>query len=180
MDGAANRGRIMSPSHTHIETALGELTLVATGGALTGVYFPHHWYRPSRASLGELVEPGVEAILTQAAVELSEYLAGDRVSFTVPFATAGDPFQEQVWRRLLDIPRGTTTTYGALAEELGGLALAQQVGQAVGHNPLSIIVPCHRVVGADGSLTGYAGGLARKQFLLDLEERAEVAAGRLF
>jgi methylated-DNA-[protein]-cysteine S-methyltransferase len=170
----------MSLSHAHIDTALGELTLVASGGALTGVYFPHHWYRPPRASLGELVEPGAEAIFTEAAAELNEYLAGERLSFTVPFATARDPFQEQVWRRLLDIPRGTTTTYGALAEELGGLALAQQVGQAVGRNPMSIIVPCHRVVGADGSLTGYAGGLARKQFLLDLEEPAEVAAGRLF
>jgi methylated-DNA-[protein]-cysteine S-methyltransferase len=180
MDGAANRGRIMSPSHTHIETPLGELTLVATAGVLTGVYFPHHWHRPSPASLGELVEPGAAAIFTQAAAELNAYLAGDRMSFTVPFATAGNPFQEQVWHRLLGLPRGTTTTYGALAEELGGLALAQQVGQAVGHNPLSIIVPCHRVVGADGGLTGYAGGLARKRFLLDLEEKAEVATERLF
>jgi methylated-DNA-[protein]-cysteine S-methyltransferase len=81
---------------------------------------------------------------------------------------------------LNQIPYGETTTYGALADELGNRALAQMVGQAAGHNPVSVIVPCHRVLGSDGKLTGYAGGLARKQFLLDLEEPADVKAGRLF
>ncbi len=91
-----------------------------------------------------------EPVFTQAATELDDYLAGERRSFTVPVATAGDAFQEQVWARLREIPYGETTTYGTLAVELGNPALAQRVGQAVGHNPLSIIVPCHRVVGADG------------------------------
>jgi methylated-DNA-[protein]-cysteine S-methyltransferase len=170
----------MSPNHTRIQTALDELTLVADDGALIGVYFPHHWYRPPTESMGEFVPASQEPVFTQAATELDDYLAGERRSFIVPVATAGDPFQEQVWARLKEIPYGETTTYGALALDLGDPALAQRVGQAVGHNPLSIIVPCHRVVGADGGLTGYAGGLARKAFLLDLEEPAEVAAARLF
>ena len=95
-------------------------------------------------------------------------------------ATAGDEFSERVWALLKEIPYGETTTYGALAAALGNPRLAQRVGQCVGHNPISVIIPCHRVVGADGSLTGYAGGLDRKRRLLDLEEPPEVAAARLF
>jgi methylated-DNA-[protein]-cysteine S-methyltransferase len=170
----------VSPNHTRIQSALGELTLVADGGALTGVYFPHHWYLPPLESMGDLVAASDQPVFTRAATELDDYLAGSRRSFTVPVATAGDAFQEQIWARLRQIPYGETTTYGALALELGNPALAQRVGQAVGHNPLSIIVPCHRVVGADGSLTGYAGGLARKALLLELEEPAEMASARLF
>jgi methylated-DNA-[protein]-cysteine S-methyltransferase len=171
---------MMSPNHTRIQTALCELTLVADGGVLTGVYFPHHWYRPPVESMGDFVPAGDEPVFTRAEAELKDYLAGERRSFTVPVATAGDAFQEQVWARLKEIPYGETTTYGALALELGNPTLAQRVGQAVGHNPLSIIVPCHRVVGADGSLTGYAGGVPRKAFLLELEEPAAVSAARLF
>jgi methylated-DNA-[protein]-cysteine S-methyltransferase len=170
----------MSSIHTRIQTALGELTLVAESGNLTGVYFPHHWYLPPLESMGDSVPASDELVFTWAATELEDYLTGGRRSFSVPVATAGDAFQEQVWARLRGIPYGVTTTYGALALELGDPALAQQVGQAVGHNPLSIIVPCHRVVGADGRLTGYAGGLARKAFLLELEEPATMTAGRLF
>lgn len=166
--------------HTRTETALGELTLVAEGDALSGVYFPHHWYLPPADSIGPLVALDDDEVLTRAAAELAEYLAGDRRDFSVPVHTAGDEFSEWVWARLRQIPYGARTTYGALAAELGNPALAQRVGQAVGHNPVSIVIPCHRVVGADGRLTGYAGGLARKAFLLDLETPAEVAAGRLF
>jgi methylated-DNA-[protein]-cysteine S-methyltransferase len=121
-----------------------------------------------------------DALLRLAAAQLHQYLAGERTSFDLPTATSGDPFQERVWRLLRDIPRGETVTYGELAVQLGDKSLAQSVGQAVGRNPLSVIVPCHRVVGADGRLTGYAGGLKRKQFLLDLEEPALAKAGRLF
>jgi methylated-DNA-[protein]-cysteine S-methyltransferase len=102
------------------------------------------------------------------------------VAFDLPLAVDGDEFQRRVWAMLDEIPFGETTTYGELAERLGDKALAQRVGQAVGHNPLSIVVPCHRVVGKDGKLTGYAGGLKRKQFLLDLEEPAAVKSERLF
>jgi methylated-DNA-[protein]-cysteine S-methyltransferase len=95
-------------------------------------------------------------------------------------AAEGDAFQRAVWDIVHDIPFGETTTYGRIAEQLGDRTLAQKVGQAVGANPLSIFVPCHRVLGSNGSLTGYAGGLSRKKALLELEEPAQVSAGRLF
>lgn len=121
-----------------------------------------------------------DPLLAQAADELRQYLAGARQEFDVPISTAGDPLSEEVWQRLLEIPYGETTTYGAIAAALGRRELAQRVGQCVGHNPISIIIPCHRVLGADGSLTGYAGGLDRKRALLDLEEPEEAKLSRLF
>ena len=157
--------------HMIVNTRLGELTLVASDGALAGVYFPHHWVKPM--PLGERVDS--DPVLSEAARQLDEYLAGDRTTFDLPTTLNGDDFQQRVWNRLRDIPFGTTTTYGEIAAEVGGHA--QLVGKVVGQNPLSIVIPCHRVVGKNGSLTGYAGGLERKQLLLDLEEPAEV---RLF
>jgi methylated-DNA-[protein]-cysteine S-methyltransferase len=154
--------------HTRITTTLGELTLVADGGYLTGLYFPHHWYLPPASALGEFVAD--DPFFAGVAAQLDDYLAARRTSFELPVALSGDDFQQSVWALLTEIPYGSTTTYGALAERLGDRTLAQAVGQAVGHNPVSIIVPCHRVVGKDGRLTGYAGGLRRKQHLLDLEE----------
>jgi methylated-DNA-[protein]-cysteine S-methyltransferase len=170
----------MDTRHVVVDTLLGKITLVAAGESVVGLYFPHHWYLPARDTLGVEVPVADDALLSLAAGQLDEYLAGERTSFDLPAATNGDPFQERVWRLLRDIPRGETVTYGELAAQLGDKALAQSVGQAVGRNPLSVIVPCHRVVGADGRLTGYAGGLKRKQFLLDLEEPALAKAGRLF
>jgi methylated-DNA-[protein]-cysteine S-methyltransferase len=126
------------------------------------------------------VEAGSDPLFTEAAAQLDGYLAGRRTAFDIPTALAGDEFQQRVWALLTDIPYGATTTYGTLATRLGDSALAQEVGQAVGRNPLPVIVPCHRVVGKDGKLTGYAGGIARKRFLLELEEPALARAGRLF
>ncbi|MEU0094587.1 methylated-DNA--[protein]-cysteine S-methyltransferase [Kribbella sp. NPDC006257] len=166
--------------HAVAATQLGQLTLVASDGALTGIYFPHHWVKPDPAALGDKVELADDLLLAEVARQLAEYLAGERMAFDLPVAVGGDEFQRRVWAMLDEIPFGETTTYGELAERLGDKALAQRVGQAVGHNPLSIVVPCHRVVGKDGKLTGYAGGLKRKQFLLDLEEPAAVKAERLF
>src|SRR3982074_2474273 len=131
-------------------SAGGELTLVADDGALIGVYFPHHWYRP-----------------------------GPR-PFRPRAAPRGDGVRRRGWKLIGRIPYGQTATYGALARELAGPVLAKDVGAAVGRNTLSGIVPCHRVVGKGGKLTGYAGGLARKRFLLDLEETAAGKSGRLF
>lgn len=165
----------MSIRHAVVGTTLGDLTLVASGDALSGVYFPHHWTRPDRAAMGDEVVG--DPVLTQAATELDEYLAGTRREFDVPLALDGDDFQQRVWALLAQIPYGTTTTYGELAAQLGDKTLAQRVGKAVGQNPVSVVVPCHRVVGKGGKLTGYAGGLRRKQLLLDLEEPSEV---RLF
>jgi methylated-DNA-[protein]-cysteine S-methyltransferase len=170
----------MYTRHAIAGTDLGELTLAAADDAVTGIYFPHHWVTPAAGSLGERVEIEGDPLLESARSQLAQYLAGDRDSFDLPTATQGDPFEEQVWAMLREIPFGETTTYGALAERLGDKALARTVGRAVGHNPLSIIVACHRVVGKDGKLTGYAGGLERKQFLLELEGSAPVEAPSLF
>lgn len=170
----------MSARHTIARTDLGDLLLVADGEDLTGVYFPGHWYPPSAGAIGDQVEESSDPVLAEAASQLREYLAGDRREFDLRIATAGDDFSEQVWALLREIPYGTTTTYGSLAEALGNPRLAQRVGHAVGHNPISIVIPCHRVLGADGSLTGFAGGLDRKRALLTLEEPAQVRAGRLF
>lgn len=166
--------------HAVVDTSIGELTVVAADDAITGLYFPHHWYMPSRESLGRRADVADDALLSRAAAQLAEYLAGKRTAFDLPTRTNGDAFQEQVWALLREIPFGETTTYGELAERLGNKALAQSVGQAVGHNPLSIIVACHRVVGSDGKLTGFAGGLKRKQRLLEIEEPEAVREARLF
>jgi methylated-DNA-[protein]-cysteine S-methyltransferase len=155
-------------THTTIDSPIGELTLVAQDGALSGLYFPHHWYLPDPATFGVRSGAGFEL----AEQQLAEYFAGERTTFELPLSRAGDGFQRRVWTLLDEIPYGETTTYGALARELGDPSLARAVGSAVGRNPISVIVPCHRVLGKDGKLTGYAGGLERKRFLLDLEEPA--------
>lgn len=147
--------------HTTIDSPLGDLTAVSSGEVLTGLYFRHHWYRP--ADLGPRVEGGFERVAEQ----LAEYFAGSRQTFDLPTRPVGDDFQQAVWTSIAAVPYGETTTYGAIATALG--ADAREVGAAVGRNPLSIVVACHRVVGKDGKLTGYAGGLPRKRFLLDLE-----------
>jgi methylated-DNA-[protein]-cysteine S-methyltransferase len=166
--------------HAILDTKIGQLTLVAADAALIGIYYPQHWVKPERATLGDEVPLDSDPLLSEAARELNDYLDGERTVFEVPTATDGDDFQERVWALLRQIPFGETTTYGELAEQLGDKSLARMVGRAVGHNPLSIIVPCHRVVGKNSKLTGYAGGLERKQFLLDLEEPAAVKAAKLF
>jgi methylated-DNA-[protein]-cysteine S-methyltransferase len=167
-------------THTAVGSPIGELTLVADDGRLTGVYFPHHWYRPDPATFGQPSEAG----FGEARRQLAEYFAGRREHFDLPLDARGDEFQRRVWDRIARIPYGQTVTYGELARELarelGSQVLAKDVGAAVGRNPLSVIVPCHRVVGKDGKLTGYAGGLARKRFLLDLEEPAECRSATLF
>jgi methylated-DNA-[protein]-cysteine S-methyltransferase len=161
--------------HAVVETALGELTLVATGPALAGVYFPGHWTMPDRSGFGVEVDGAADAVLAEAARELREYLAGGRTSFDLAAATSGGPFEERVWRLLREIPFGQTVTYGELAAELGEATIARGVGRAVGRNPLSIVIPCHRVVGKNGDLRGYAGGLERKRFLLDLEGAGQLS-----
>jgi methylated-DNA-[protein]-cysteine S-methyltransferase len=155
----------MSTTHKIIDTRVGRLTVVAERGVLSGVYFPGHWTKPEPTRFGEPSELGFDEIERQ----LTDYLAGDRTTFDLPTTAVGDAFQRRVWELIDAIPYGQTSTYGAIAHEVGGPALARRVGNAVGHNPLSIVVPCHRVVGKDGRLTGYAGGLERKQFLLELE-----------
>ena len=170
----------MNTRHAVIDSTLGALTLVAEDGALIGLYFRHHWYRPPADAFGPRVDAASDALLAEAQAQLTDFLAGDRTGFDLPTALCGDEPQLRVWDRLTAIPYGETVTYGELAAELADGSTAQEVGAAVGRNPLSIVVPCHRVVGKNGKLTGYAGGLERKKFLLDLEEPAELRAARLF
>jgi methylated-DNA-[protein]-cysteine S-methyltransferase len=164
----------MSVRHTTLGSPIGELTLVGDGEALTGLYFPQHWYPPQTTG------PRDDAGFDEARRQIGDYLEGRRTSFDLDLDLRGDEFQLKVWHRLQQIEYGETVTYGAIADELGDRNLARRVGGAVGHNPLSLIVPCHRVLGAGGGLTGYAGGLERKAWLLDLEAPAEVRGARLF
>ena len=160
--------------HTIIDSPIGELTLVGDGDVVTGLYFPHHWTRPDRTTFG----PRDDSAFPEAAEQLKEYFAGQRQEFDVPKRADGTDFQRAVWAEIAKIPYGSTATYGDLAKAAGGLP--HEVGAAVGQNPLSILVACHRVVGKNGKLTGYAGGLKRKQFLLELERPPATERGQLW
>lgn len=170
----------MSTRHAIADSPLGSLLYFAEADALAAVYFPGHRRQPDSAEFGPLVEAESDPVLGPAVTQLGEYFRGERRDFELPLAPKGESFQQSVWRLLLEIPYGQTTSYGAIAAALGDPGLAQAVGGAVGRNPVSIIIPCHRVVGSDGKLTGYAGGLERKIFLLEHEEPAEATASRLF
>src|SRR5437763_1287285 len=162
--------------HRVITSPLGELTLVAEAQALVGVYFAAHRRRPGPAALG----PRDDGILIAAATQLGEYFAGTRTRFDLDVRLDGSPFDLAVWGLLTQIPAGETRSYGRLARRLGDPALAQEVGAANARNPLCIVVPCHRVVGSDGRLVGYAGGLRRKRALLDHERRMVGGIAPLF
>lgn len=150
-------------THTVMDSPVGPLTLVTSDGALCGLYMTEHRHAP--ADHGARDDRQSDAVISQ----LTAYFAGELKSFDVPLAMAGTPFQQTVWRELTAIPYGETISYGELAERLGQPTAARAVGLANGKNPISIIVPCHRVVGANGNLTGYGGGLPRKRYLLDFE-----------
>jgi methylated-DNA-[protein]-cysteine S-methyltransferase len=148
---------------------IGELVLVSDGRALRGLYM-------QEGRMPVVVQPEwerSEAPFGAVRTQLQEYFARERTTFDVPLALEGSPFQRRVWNALLEIPYGTTTSYGELARRIGKPAAARAVGLANGRNPVAVIVPCHRVIGADGSLTGYGGGLERKQHLLRLEAPAD-------
>jgi methylated-DNA-[protein]-cysteine S-methyltransferase len=170
----------MNTRHAVIESPLGELTLVAEGETLTGVYFRHHWYRPAEDTMGPKVDADADELLAGARTQLVDYLTGRRRGFTLPSRLHGDATQQRIWHLLSTIPYGETITYGELAAVIGDGTTAREVGQAVGRNPVCIVIPCHRVVGKNGSLTGYAGGLERKQHLLELEEPGAAKEARLF
>jgi methylated-DNA-[protein]-cysteine S-methyltransferase len=157
-------------THTVIDSVVGPLTLVAEDGAIVGLYMDLQRHRPDDDELGEPDPRGREAEpLKAAADQLFSYFAGELTRFDVPLAPHGSEFQKRVWAALQEIPYGRTESYGELAERIGSPGGARAVGLANGKNPIGIIIPCHRVVGADGSLTGYGGGLDRKKQLLDLE-----------
>jgi methylated-DNA-[protein]-cysteine S-methyltransferase len=154
--------------HTTIDSPLGELLLVGDGHALHGLYMQEGRTRKRvHASWTRAEEP-----FERARAQLVEYFAGLRTDFDLDLSIVGTPFQERVWRALREIPYGETISYGELARRIGQPAEARAVGAANGRNPIAVVVPCHRVLGADGSLVGYGGGLERKRLLLDLEAGA--------
>jgi methylated-DNA-[protein]-cysteine S-methyltransferase len=156
--------------HVTVDSPVGPLTLVATAASLTGLHVDAPRHGPGAAALGT---PGDRAAAPFAAAlaQLSAYFAGELTSFDLPLEPAGTLFQRQAWRALRDVPYGQTVTYGQLAARLGRPRASRAVGLANARNPIFIMVPCHRLIGADGKLRGYGSGTARKQFLLDLERR---------
>ena len=150
-----------------LPSPIGDLLLTADAAGLTGLYMTPHKDRPEKTA--KWVHD--DRALAPAISQMKAYFAGELTEFHLALAPVGTNFQLRVWRALLAIPYGETTTYGALAKQLGNANASRAVGLANGQNPISIIVPCHRVVGADGSLTGYGGGLDRKRVLLDHEAK---------
>ena len=159
-------------AQTTITTPLGKLLLARTARGLAGVWFEGQKHHPE--PLAALRRPDDE-LLRRAAGQLHAYFAGARGGFDVPLDLHGTPFQRAVWQALLAIPPGSTRSYAEIAKALDAAKAVRAVGGAVGRNPLSVIVPCHRVVGSNGALTGYAGGVDRKRALLELERTLEAA-----
>ena len=159
--------KIMQRVCTHYESPLGTMLLAATDRGLAGVWFVGQRHGPD--SRGWREEPQ-HPVLREAVAQLAAYFAGERTGFDLPLdLSAGTAFQQSVWDALRTIPSGGTTSYAELARRLGKPQAARAIGAAVGRNPVSVVVPCHRVLGTDGTLTGYAGGLERKSALLQLE-----------
>lgn len=148
---------------TNFDSPIGRLLLTTDGTALTGLYMEVS--RKAQSTEG-WVEDGSVGPLAETVRQLAEYFAGTRRKFDLPLRLAGTAFQQRVWRELTEIPYGETWSYGQLAKRIDKPSASRAVGLANGRNPISILVPCHRVIGADGSLTGYGGGLERKQWLL--------------
>lgn len=155
-----------------LPSPIGPLTLVAVGGKLTGLYMDAQRHRPASETFGA---PGdiADEPFASAARQLEAYFAGDLKAFNLPLAPTGTPFQLRVWSALRTIPYGQTWSYAELARRVESASRA--VGLANGKNPIALVIPCHRVIGSDGSLTGYGGGLDRKRYLLELEGKAEAS-----
>ena len=157
-------------THTMIDSVVGPLTLVVEDGAIVGLYMDLQRHRPPDLELGEPDRRGLRAQPFKAAADqLEAYFAGERTRFDLPLAARGSAFQQRVWAALQTIPYAQTVSYGELAKRVGSPGGARAVGLANGRNPIGIVIPCHRVVGSSGNLTGYGGGLDRKKKLLDLE-----------
>lgn len=158
----------MSLAYKQMNSPVGKLTLVAGKGGLAAILWQND--RPSRVHLSGLVRDEAHPVLIKTEQQLEEYFAGNRKSFSVALEMNGTPFQKQVWDALQAIDYGETSSYGQLAMQLGNPRAVRAVGAAIGRNPVSIVVPCHRVIGASGKLTGFAGGLETKAYLLRLED----------
>ena len=158
-----------------IDSPIGLLTLAGHGSALTNLRMVDQTYEPSRADWS--ADPGA---FNDAVDQLAAYFAGELTDFDIELDLRGTEFQQRVWKALLTIPYGETRSYGEIAQQIGAPGAARAVGLANGHNPIAIVVPCHRVIGASGSLTGYGGGLDRKRTLLELEKKRAAVNLTLF
>ena len=158
---------------SYLSSPVGRLKLVAGDAGLVAILWGND--DPDRVRMGAMTEQPDHAVLAETSRQLGDYFAGRRQRFTVKLDFRGTAFQKQVWAALLAIPFGETRSYGQIAEALGRPSASRAVGAANGRNPISIIAPCHRVVGANGALTGFAGGLAAKTYLLDHERRHAAA-----
>jgi methylated-DNA-[protein]-cysteine S-methyltransferase len=158
-----------------IDSPIGPLALAGQGSVLTDLRMLNQTYEPNRSDW----VPNDRA-LSDVVDQLEAYFAGERSEFDLDLKLAGSEFQRRVWRALLTIPYGETRSYGQIAEQIGAPGAARAVGLANGRNPIAIVVPCHRVIGASGSLTGYGGGLDRKRWLLDMERSRTSATPSLF
>lgn len=160
--------------HT-VPSPLGPILLAAGPDGLRGAWFNEQAHGPADSLVAQWRSQPAHPVLLAAANQLNDYFLGERQSFDLPLdLTAGTPFQIAAWTTLLQIAWGNTISYGELAQRMGRPAAVRAAGTAIGRNPLSIFVPCHRVIGTNGSLTGYAGGLHRKQALLQLEQRGDL------
>jgi methylated-DNA-[protein]-cysteine S-methyltransferase len=157
----------MTTYYCQIDSPVDRLLVTGDGHFVTGLYFPEHRGGRGVESEWQLSE----ATFADVRRQLAEYFAGERQQFDVPLKLAGTPFQQRVWQELVQIPFGTTITYAELARRSGDAQASRAVGHANGRNPISILVPCHRVIGASGKLTGYAGGVEKKEWLLAWERR---------
>ncbi|MEO7359954.1 MAG: methylated-DNA--[protein]-cysteine S-methyltransferase [Gemmatimonadaceae bacterium] len=159
-----------------VASPIGILAITSVGGALTGLYMESHKHGPVDRDSWKNDKTGTVEVLALAKRQLREYFEGYRTTFEVPLGAAGTDAQKSVWRQLSAIPYGVTRTYGDIAKAIGNPKASRAVGAANGRNPISIIVPCHRVIGADGSLTGFGGGIERKQWLLAHEAQVRSAS----
>ncbi|MBN3801976.1 methylated-DNA--[protein]-cysteine S-methyltransferase [Paraburkholderia sp. Ac-20336] len=157
----------MTYTYKLIDSPVGQLKLVARGDCLAAILWEND--KPNRVRLGEMSEAGEHPVLVETERQLREYFAGTRDAFDLPLDFQGTEFQKKVWQALLTIPFGQTRSYTEIAQQIGSVNAVRAVGAANGKNPISIVAPCHRVIGASGDLTGFAGGLANKMLLLSLE-----------
>ncbi|WP_131737288.1 methylated-DNA--[protein]-cysteine S-methyltransferase [Actinomadura roseirufa] len=159
----------METTHVVLDSPIGPLTMVVTDGGLSGLYMEKQRHLPSEDTFGAPAPDPRSEPFAAVADQLAAYFTGELTDFDLPLNLRGTPFQSRVWEALQHIPYGETVTYGELAVEIGSPTASRAVGLANGRNPVSVIVPCHRVVGSGGGLTGYGGGLERKRYLLDFE-----------
>ncbi|WP_341678958.1 methylated-DNA--[protein]-cysteine S-methyltransferase [Niveibacterium sp. SC-1] len=160
---------VPSVRFAYVETPLGRMLLGARGDALVGAWFEGQKYFPESGAGAEILAASDDPLFARARTQLQEYFSGVRREFDLPFAPEGSAHQRQVWAAIAQVPFGQTRGYGQVAEAIGRPKASRAVGAATGRNPLSVFIPCHRLVGGAGALTGYAGGLPRKQALLALE-----------